>query len=93
MLSIAFLLFFESYCQLAIEQLSIINSVTLKATDFYEEIPFQNKFGHFIIPVKIGDKTYDYIFDTGGYNTLISEIMKKNKLSSLMEVNVGSSNQ
>lgn len=92
-LSIATFLSAASFGQSAKEQLNIINSVTLNTTDFFEEIPFHNKFGYFIIPVNIGDAIYDYIFDTGGYNTITSEIMNSNKLPSLMEVNVGSSNQ
>ena len=75
------------------EQLKLANAGTIETSNFYKEIPFNDKFGYFIIPITIGNHTYDYIFDTGGYNTLTSEIMNKNNIPSLMEVEVGSSNQ
>lgn len=84
---------FYSYGQSAKEQLEIVNSAEITNSEYYEVIPFKNKFGHFIIPVKIGGKTYDYIFDTGGYNTLTSQIIADNGLPELMEVEVGSANQ
>ncbi len=82
-----------NYAQSVKEQLKLVNSVKLENTEFFQEVDFQDKFGYFIIPVKIGDDTYQYIFDTGGYNTLTSEIMAKNELPNLMEVETGSSNQ
>lgn len=75
------------------EQLKIANAAKVSLTDFYEEIPFVDRGGYFIIPVTIGQKTNDYIFDTGGYNTVTTEIMKKNQLPDLMKVTAGSSNQ
>ena len=75
------------------EQLKIANAANVGLTDFYEEISFVDRGGYFIIPVTIGSKTYDYIFDTGGYNTVTTEIMTKNELPELMKVTVGSSNQ
>ncbi len=93
-LTIALLLSINlNYAQSAKEQLKLVNSVKLMNTEFYQEIDFQDKFGYFIIPVKIGNGTYQYIFDTGGYNTLTSEIMDTNELPNLMEVETGSSNQ
>ncbi len=81
------------HSQSAKKQLKLINSVTLNDKEFFEEISFQNKFGYFIIPVNIGNESYEYIFDTGGYNTLTSDIMEKNALPNLMDVQVGSSNK
>jgi len=75
------------------EQLKIANAANVGLTDFYEEISFVDRGGYFIIPVTIGSKTYDYIFDTGGYNTVTTEIMTENQLPELMKVTVGSSNQ
>jgi hypothetical protein len=80
-------------CQSVKEQLEIANSVKLSSTDFYEEIGFVDRRGYLIIPVKIGEETYNYIFDTGGYNTVTTGIMKRNNLPKLMEVNIGSSNK
>ncbi|MEM7800352.1 MAG: aspartyl protease family protein [Chloroflexota bacterium] len=74
-------------------QLNLINSADLAVKDFYKEFNYENKFGYIIIPVEIGNENYRYIFDTGGYNTLISAIMDKNNLPDLMQVEVGSSNQ
>lgn len=82
-----------THAQSAKEQLKLVNSIKLESTGFYQEIDYQDKFGYFIIPVKIGAITYDYIFDTGGFNTVTSEIMDKNGLARLMEVEVGSANK
>jgi hypothetical protein len=49
--------------------------------------------GYFTIQVKIDTGSYEYIFDTGGYNTVTSKIMENANLPSLMEVEVGSSNK
>lgn len=75
------------------EQLAIANAAKLVSKNFYEEIPFTDKQGYIIIPVTINTYTYDYIFDTGGFNTVTSEIMKNANLLPLMEVETGSSNK
>lgn len=75
------------------QQLELVNAGELGRNGFYEEVPFKDRGGYFIIPVSIGDQTYEYIFDTGGYNTVTSEIMSKNDLRSIMKVTVGSSNK
>lgn len=82
-----------TFGQSAKEQLEIVNSAEITSSEYYEEIPFENKFGYFTIPVRIGEKTYHYIFDTGGYNTLTSQIIADNGLPELMEVEVGSANK
>jgi hypothetical protein len=75
------------------EQVSIANSAKLVSKNFYDEIPFSDKLGYFTIQVKIDTSSYEYIFDTGGYNTVTTKIMDNAKLRSLMEVEVGSSNK
>jgi predicted aspartyl protease len=94
-LSSLLFVFLTIYCfgQSPKEQLKIANAANVGVTDFYEEISFVDRSGYFIIPVSIGSKTYEYIFDTGGYNTVTTEIMKENQLPELMKVTVGSSNQ
>jgi hypothetical protein len=87
------LLALRSAGQSAKDQLKIANAAKAGLTDFYKEIPFTDRGGYFIIPVTIGSQTYDYIFETGGYNTVTSDIMKNNALPELMKVTVGSSNQ
>jgi predicted aspartyl protease len=82
-----------SFGQSPKEQLKIANAANVVLTDFYQEISFTDRGGYFIIPVTIGSQTYDYIFDTGGYNTVTTDIMTKNMLPELMKVSVGSSNQ
>ncbi|POY39385.1 hypothetical protein C3K47_02500 [Solitalea longa] len=82
-----------SFGQSAKEQLKIANAANVALTDFYEEVRFIDRGGYFIIPVTIGSRTYDYIFDTGGYNTVTTDIMTRNELPELMKVTVGSSNQ
>lgn len=79
--------------QSAKEQLALANSADLITKDFFEEISFEDRFGYIIIPVKIGAKTYEYIFDTGGYNTLTSEIMNSNEIEKRFEVEIGSANK
>jgi hypothetical protein len=82
-----------SFGQSPKEQLKIANAANVGLTDFYEEISFTDRGGYFIIPVTIGSQTYDYIFDTGGYNTVTTDIMTKNNLPELMKVTVGSGNK
>jgi hypothetical protein len=65
----------------------------LVSKNFYDEIPFSDKLGFYTIQVKIDTGSYEYIFDTGGYNTVTSKIMENANLPSLMEVEVGSSNK
>ena len=79
--------------QSAKEQLSIANAAKLASKNFYDEVSYTDKLGYLTIHVKIDTSTYDYIFDTGGYNTVTSKIMENAKLSPLMEVEVGSSNK
>lgn len=79
--------------QSAKEQISIANSAKLVSKNFYDEIPFSDKLGYFTIQVNIDTISYEYIFDTGGYNTVTTKIMDNAKLPSLMEVEVGSSNK
>ena len=93
---IIFILFFTKsflFAQSPKEQLSIANSAVLVTKNFYDEIHFTDKLGYFTIQVKIDNNTYEYIFDTGGYNTVTTKIMESAKLPSLMEVEVGSSNK
>ncbi len=75
------------------EKLTIVNSVKLASRNFNYQINFKNKLDYFIIPVKIDTILYEYIFDTGGYNTVTSDIMKKHNLPTLLETEVGSSNK
>jgi len=98
MKNILFATFFFLFCissngQTAKGQLSIVNSVKLVSKNFYDEIPFSDKLGFYTIQVKIDTGSYEYIFDTGGYNTVTSKIMENANLPSLMEVEVGSSNK
>ena len=82
-----------AFGQSAKEQLSIANSAKLVSKNFYDEIYFTDKLGYFTIPVKIDTSTYEYIFDTGGFNTVTTKIMENANLPSLMEVEIGSSNK
>jgi predicted aspartyl protease len=68
---------------------------TVKADDhnFYYEIPFEYRNGSIVIKVTIGQNTYDYIFDTGGYNDITDEIQAKNNFPVLTTQVVGSANR
>lgn len=79
--------------QSAKAQLAIANSAKLVSKGFYDELPFQDKFGYFTIKARVDTATYEYIFDTGGYNTATSKVLQNAGVSSLLEVEVGSANQ
>ena len=53
-----------AFGQSAKEQLAIANSAKLVSKGFYEELPFQDKLGYFILKARIDTATYEYIFDT-----------------------------
>jgi len=82
-----------AFSQSAKEQLAVVNSAKLVSEGFYDELPFQDKFGYFTIQARIDTATYEYIFDTGGYNSVTSRVMQNANLPSLLEVEVGSANQ
>ncbi len=69
-----------------------MNTVSCDNKDFYFEIPFEYRYAEIIIKVTIGNKTYDYIFDTGGYNDITDNIQKANNFPILSTQTVGSSN-
>ena len=69
-----------------------INTAHSDNRDFYFEIPFEYRSNEIIIQVTIGSETYDYIFDTGGYNDITDAIQKKNNFPVLTTQTVGSSN-
>lgn len=53
-----------------------LNSVKLGKTNFTETIHFEKKLGLLIIPVKIKNKTYQFLFDTGAPTVISPEISK-----------------
>lgn len=69
-----------------------INKAHPDNKDFYFEIPFDYRNNQIVIQVTIGNQTYDYIFDTGGYNDITDGIQKKNNFPVLTTQTVGSSN-
>lgn len=100
MKNVTYRLFFLLYISIEIvfaqspkEQLALANSVELISENFYEEIDFELKAGYIIIPIQIEEKTYHFILDTGGFNTVNSLVISEQNLPTLMEVEVGSSNQ
>lgn len=70
-----------------------INTIRPASKNFYSEIPFEYRNDHIIIKVKIGNKVYDYVFDTGGYNDITDDIQRKNNFPVLTTQTVGSANQ
>jgi len=70
-----------------------INTIKTEDHDFYYEIPFEYRNNEIVIKVSIGNQTYDYIFDTGGYNDITDEIQSKNNFPILTTQTVGSSNK
>jgi hypothetical protein len=73
--------------------LNWLNTISSDNTDFLYEIPFEYRKNSIVIPVSIGNKTYDYIFDTGGFNNLTDEMQAANGFPVLTTQTVGSSNK
>ncbi|TPD65621.1 aspartyl protease family protein [Flavobacterium microcysteis] len=75
------------------EVLNWINTAQSENKNFYFEIPFIYRNDEIVIQVRIGNQTYDYIFDTGGYNNITDAIQEKNNFPILTKQTVGSSNK
>jgi hypothetical protein len=73
--------------------LNWINTAKSENKNFYFEIPFEYRNNEIVIQVRIGNQTYDYIFDTGGYNNITDAIQAKNNFPILTKQTVGSSNK
>lgn len=89
------ILFFTTinvYSQKPKQVLGWINTAHSDNRNFYFEIPFEYRINEIIIQVTIGKETYDYIFDTGGYNDITDGIQKRNNFPVLTTQTVGSSN-
>lgn len=86
------ILVFNASAQKPQQILDWMNSATALNHNFYYELPFEYKQGEIIIKAKIGDSTYNYIFDTGGYNTVTDNIAERNNLKMLTKQQTGSSN-
>lgn len=89
-------LFFLSayaYAQKPKDVLNWINTAKSENKNFYFEIPFEYRNNEIVIQVRIGNQTYDYIFDTGGYNNVTDAIQAKNNFPILTKQTVGSSNK
>lgn len=54
---------YNTNAQSAKKILQIANSAQLNLSNFYEEIEFEDRNRYFVIPEKIGDAIYNYIFD------------------------------
>lgn len=74
------------------EILRWINTARLLNKNFYEEIPFEFYHGAIVIKVSVGDSSYRYVFDTGGYTTVTDTIAAINRLKVLTTQQTGSSN-
>lgn len=69
--------------QSAKEILRLANSASIENKHYLFKIPFEDKERYYIIPIIIGNRTYRYIFDTGGHNTITPRIQMDMGLSSL----------
>ncbi|RDC55125.1 hypothetical protein DU508_18415 [Pedobacter chinensis] len=63
----------------------ILNTGNLRQTEFIEKIPFNFDFGVPIIKVNIGNKSYNFLFDTGAPTTLSPELARTLNLKSLQK--------
>ncbi|MEZ0005196.1 putative aspartyl protease [Flavobacterium sp. 28YEA47A] len=91
-----FSLFFTTmfvHAQKPKEVLNWINTAQSENKNFYFEIPFIYRNDEIVIQVRIRNQTYDYIFDTGGYNNITDAIQEKNNFPILTKQRVGSSNK
>jgi len=66
-------------------------SLPQKQDDFYYEIPFEYN-GQIMMKAKIGDNTFDFAFDTGGYNMVTDAVQQQCKLEVVGESILGSAN-
>jgi len=62
-----------------------------KQEDFYYEIPFEYN-GQIMLKAKIGNETFDFAFDTGGYNMVTDAVKQLCGLEFLGEKPLGSAN-
>ncbi|WP_306564709.1 aspartyl protease family protein [Flavobacterium lindanitolerans] len=88
-----FLITLQVCAQKPKEVLNWINTAPSENRNFYFEIPFSYRNDEIVIQVRIGNHTYDYIFDTGGYNNITDAIQGKNNFPILTRQTVGSSNK
>ncbi|OYU81713.1 MAG: hypothetical protein CFE23_02175 [Flavobacterium sp. BFFFF1] len=51
-----------------------LNQGTIKNEDYFVELPFEYVNGKIIIPVKINDKTYKFLLDTGAPNCVFKNL-------------------
>jgi hypothetical protein len=70
-----------------------MNTIKTDQKDFYYEIPFTFRNNHIVLPVTVGGITYQYVFDTGGYNDITDAIQEKNNFPVLTMQTVGSANR
>jgi hypothetical protein len=91
----AFLFFSSIYvhAQKPKEVLNWINTAKSENKNFYFEIPFEYRNNEIVVQVQIKNQTYDYIFDTGGYNNITDAMQAKNNFPILTKQIVGSSNK
>jgi hypothetical protein len=93
LLVVCFGIFPDLRAQKPAQVLSWLNTIASDQTNFSYEIPFEYRNNAIVIPVTIGNKTYDYIFDTGGFNNLTDEMQAGNGFPVLTTQTVGSSNK
>jgi hypothetical protein len=70
-----------------------MNTVKAGQKNFYCEMPFTFRNNHIVLPVTVGGTTYQYVFDTGGYNDITDAIQEKNNFPVLTTQTVGSTNR
>ncbi|WP_128544533.1 aspartyl protease family protein [Larkinella soli] len=73
--------------------LSIVRAGEASRKTFYAEIPFQERMGNLLIPVTIGQETYNYIFDSGAHFSVTDSIRRLNHFNQKLTVQLGSANQ
>jgi Aspartyl protease/PDZ domain len=78
------LAFTHAYPQLQVagDILKLMNNVMPESSGFYYEIPFEYP-GEIILKAEVRGKTYDFLFDTGGYTMIDAALVQDNDLAIL----------
>ncbi|MEL6134720.1 MAG: aspartyl protease family protein, partial [Bacteroidota bacterium] len=67
-------------------------SPVFQAENFYQEIPFKWLKGKVLIPVQIGEDTYDFVLDSGGLFMISEKVQSKYRFDTTRTVQVGGIN-
>ncbi len=56
-----------------------------KSQNIIDSIPFNYEYGFIVVKGKVNDKTYDFLFDTGGLTSITDKVIKEQKLKPVFQ--------